>query len=237
MPQVLNSTNAIAGIGKLFSMGVAFWQHKKFVAAIAGAPDQQRLNLFKSYVDGWSDSSFVGFSLTLSILAQREKDPLQKEAIQFLGSCLDSVRSRTDIQAVEQSVEFYSNSQSGEGAFLQDDVDFINDLVFNKPKEDHAKILVDRLASFNKDRYDLFVKNLHTIQKATTETYTNHKKNELNFGRPYFEDRLDYFFAREKTGQKDPNFVRVCAEYEKSLAACVWAIEVTPRIWNTLGRQ
>jgi hypothetical protein len=235
---MLNNADSISGISKFFSMGVAFLQHKKFVASIAGVPDPQRFKLLQSYVDGWPESSFVGFSLTLAILVQQEKDPLRKQAIEFLSGYLDSVRAETDVvPGSEQSVEPDFKPQLEQAPFLQNDVDFLNDLVFNNPKDEHANILVDRLASFNSARYDQFKKNLHTIQIATAEAYQNHRKNELSFGRHCFEDRFSYFMARERTGQKDPNFVRVCSEYERSLAACAWAIEVAPRIWNSLGRQ
>jgi hypothetical protein len=233
---------------QLLQMGSAYVKHVGIIKQLVEAAPEQRVSVMTNYVRGLSDQSFNGFKVLMLNAVSEEKGAQAQSVLQALLKNLDAVRAGRPVAADATSAapatadatspadNVVTPSMSAEEAFVAD-AHFCNEHWYNKPVEEKLTKLVDTLIKFDDARYQQFTGHLRQMRDNHMTHIQAHDADELNAWGTYFEDRMAYFAARERTGQKDPEWMKRKRELQSTLDDFDWLINACEQYWPIILKK
>jgi len=219
---------------QLVQTGSAYVKHVTTIRQLLAAPPETRNAKLTEYVRGLSDASFAGFKLLLFNVLSEEKSAQAKTILGMLMRNSDAVRKgEPPTETVASPVEATVSSSPFDA-----DLAFVNQhWVKNPDAEKKRTALVDFLIGIDESRYQQFMTHLRQMETNQEGNIRAHKANELNSWGRYFEDRMAYFNARQRTGQRDPKFMAGLRELEGGMADIRWVIKSCETFWPVIQQK
>jgi hypothetical protein len=227
---------------QLVQVGTSYAKHVGIIKQLVEAAPDQRVAVMSSYVRGLSDQSFAGFKTLMSNALSEQKGAQARNILEALLKNLDVARAGEQVAAgtaapPAETSAATATATAAEEAFIAD-AHFCNDHWWNQPDEEKKRTkLVDTLIGFDEARYQQFHGHLLQLRDNHLTHVKAHQNDELNAWGTYFEDRLRYFNARERTGQRDPDWMKQMRELESILADMDWLIGACEQFWPIIQKK
>jgi hypothetical protein len=224
-------------LGSLLRLGAAYVQHTRFAQSALAGDAGKRFEALQTYVKDLSDASFSGFKVTLAMLMNSEGDARRKESLQALIH--DADRARTGQPATTQSRVESRSAQPEETPQGDHDpeITLVDGWYAIKDDDRRMKAVLDHLMTLNERQYTHLAASLQTFKDVKMQMIKNHEADELNAWGTYFEDRMAYMAARERTGAKDPEWVKTHNAMTRHLAFLEWTIQACDGAWGVISKK
>jgi hypothetical protein len=232
---------------QLVQVGSTYAKHVGIIKQLVDAAPDQRIAVMSNYVRGLSDQSFAGFKILMANAMSEQTGAHARSILEALARNLDAVRAGQQVPAATETPSAATAvpaentgatpSMSEEQAFIAD-AHFCNEHWWNQPDAEKKRTsLVDTLIKFDAARYQQFHGHLLRLRDNHMTHVKAHEQNELNSWGTYFEDRMAYFNARERTGQRDPEWMKQMRELQAVLADMDWLIKACEQFWPLIEKQ
>jgi hypothetical protein len=201
--------------GKLLDTGAAYLQQVRFVQELKGLPSEQARERFLSYVQNLSASARAGFLLTLTSLANNER---QAEARRFLEMLRAALANPADWSAGSPSPQAAPEALQERGVPAADPFDEdLQRLDIWLALDDDARpdAVETYVAGLSGSALASFKANLEQAQSNVTQRIADHRENEARIAAGRFiEDQIDYRRLRLAGAAPDAGWLATLQEYE-----------------------
>jgi hypothetical protein len=104
----------------------------------------------------------------------------------------------------------------------------------NLAKDEQKKALLVHLISLDAKGYERFMENMRLIKPCVMADIKDHEDNERFAWGNYIEDQWAYLAAKEKTGERDPKFMRRLNELQGQLYFVEWITKTAAESWELI---
>lgn len=201
-------------LGNLFNMGAAYLQHVTAVRAALLLPQPQALAALTEYVQGLSDASFLGFTMTVGGLVGSEANPQVQQQLQWIVHNADGLRQGRFVGAQQLQQSDHSDLQA---TLVMIQPWFESSL---EQFQAHFQALMLKLSDSEREQ---FVAHMHTATYNATENLRRVEESESNSWGGAIEDRIAYLQAKIRTGGgTDPAYAQRVAAHQEYVNRFQW---------------
>lgn len=214
---------------RLVRAGATYRQHTRFAQKALTADDAARRELLQDYVTGLSEASFNGFKIAVQLLANNERGQQRKESLASLLHEAGSVRAGQAVNSPDTNDDTMNHAPEE----LDREEQMLEDLLLEETDNDRRmRSLVDYVLTLDAHQYSSFAERMQNGNAFLRRKIRDHDENELKAWGPYYEDQVAYFWARERTGQKDPKWTKTYNELKAYLQTWETMTQASDAAWN-----
>src|SRR3954454_6999036 len=192
---------------KLVETGAAYVQQMRLVNELKQlSPDEARAR-FTKYVQGLSSTARAGFSVTLALLANNERNVDAKRFIEVLRAALASPNAASPAMPAAAAAPMPSSpSIPRSTSVFEDDLKRASAWC-DLPENQRAETVAAYLDTLNVDQLESLQANLQTMHGNGLTNIQTHQENEARIvaGR-FIEDQNNYRLSVLATNQHDPDW-------------------------------
>lgn len=206
-------------LGKtLANTGAAYLQQVRLVNELKQLSPDEAHRRFAAFVQELSPTGRAGFSLTLTSLANAERDPSVKRWIESLRQGLTSSGASTPAPTAPPVKAATSPRVTASAArpSFEEDLERTADWFDIAEGEERARVALAYLAQLDVAGLRQLQTHVAKMQRNCAEKIQDHRDNEARIvaGR-FIEDQHFYRLNVIRTGQHDPDWARQLAELER----------------------